>query len=333
MRRILVIITTSFLLFSCSYNGPKILPNVSGASGEIIVVIDKTEWNTEVGNALRNTLAVEEPFLPQRESMFSLANVPEANFSKIFQTHRNIVIVEISPSITEPTIGYQENIWAAPQTMVKISGANGAQVAKIIEENGSKLREMFLLAERSRVIENARKYGDSHSLRTTVLDMFGGAPYFPRGYSMKKASNNSNFIWISNEATYTNQGILIYTIPYIDENSLSLNYLMDQRDLVLKDNVPGPSQGSYMITNRTGPQGIKEVVFNNLNFVEVKGLWDVQNDFMGGPFVCLFLLNKENNTIIALDAFVHAPRYDKRDYLRQVESIIYSFEYKSEDNN
>ena len=329
MRYLLTTIVASLLLVSCEYTGPKILPNISGASGEIIVIIDRNEWDAEIGVALQSVLAAEEPYLPQREPMFNLANLPETNFSRVFQTHRNIVIVDISADIAQPSMGYQENIWAAPQTIVKISGANGAQIAKMIEENGSKLQEIFLLAERNRIIQSSKKYEDNSTLRMTVMDMFGGSPFFPRGYSLMKESKNNNFIWISNESTYINQGVLIYSIPYLDESNLSLEYLINQRDLVLEANVPGPSQGSYMITNRTEPQGIKEVTFGDKTFIEVKGLWDVQNDFMGGPFVCLFLPDKENKTIIALDAFVYAPRYDKRNYIRQVESIIYSFEYKN----
>ena len=32
--------------------------------------------------------------------------------------------------------------------------------------------------------------------------------------------------------------------------------------------------------------------------------------------------------MIMLEAFVYAPKYDKRHYLRQVESVLYSFEWK-----
>lgn len=35
--------------------------------------------------------------------------------------------------------------------------------------------------------------------------------------------------------------------------------------------------------------------------------------------------------IIVLEAFVFAPRYDKRQYLRQVESLLYSFEWKKDE--
>jgi hypothetical protein len=31
-----------------------------------------------------------------------------------------------------------------------------------------------------------------------------------------------------------------------------------------------------------------------------------------------------------VEGFVYAPRYDKRDYIRQVESILYSFDWKED---
>ena len=55
-----------------------------------------------------------------------------------------------------------------------------------------------------------------------------------------------------------------------------------------------------------------------------------QNDYMGGPFVSHSFYSKDGKDIIVLEAFVFAPRYDKRQYLRQVESLLYSFEWDSE---
>ena len=34
--------------------------------------------------------------------------------------------------------------------------------------------------------------------------------------------------------------------------------------------------------------------------------------------------------LIVVEGFVYAPRYDKRDYIRQVESILYSFDWKED---
>ena len=39
----------------------------------------------------------------------------------------------------------------------------------------------------------------------------------------------------------------------------------------------------------------------------------------------------DGKDVIVLEAFVFAPRYDKRQYLRQVESLLYSFEWKNKE--
>ena len=51
---------------------------------------------------------------------------------------------------------------------------------------------------------------------------------------------------------------------------------------------------------------------------------------MGGPFVSHTFYSPDGKDLIVLEAFVHAPRFDKRQYLRQVESILSSFEWKNE---
>ena len=52
-----------------------LLPNVSGKAGEIIVVIDKDNWEGAVGTSIRDLLASDCPYLAQREPLFTLANV------------------------------------------------------------------------------------------------------------------------------------------------------------------------------------------------------------------------------------------------------------------
>ncbi|MBR6246610.1 MAG: DUF4837 family protein, partial [Bacteroidales bacterium] len=60
---------------------------------------------------------------------------------------------------------------------------------------------------------------------------------------------------------------------------------------------------------------------------QTRGFWEVHNDFMGGPFVSHSFYGPDAKEIIVVEAWVYAPRFDKRQYLRQVESVIYSFEW------
>ena len=57
--------------------------------------------------------------------------------------------------------------------------------------------------------------------------------------------------------------------------------------------------------------------------MEMRGLWETENDYMGGPFYHFSYVNAQNKCI-SVDGFVYAPNDTKRDYLRQVEAIVKS---------
>ena len=53
---------------SCGSRSDKpLLPNVSGKAGEVIAVMDRSDWDGNLGSATRDLLAADYPFLPQRE--------------------------------------------------------------------------------------------------------------------------------------------------------------------------------------------------------------------------------------------------------------------------
>ena len=53
---------------------------------------------------------------------------------------------------------------------------------------------------------------------------------------------------------------------------------------------------------------------------------------MGGPFVSLTRIDEMNMQIITIEGFVFAPKYDKRNPLRQLEAMIYSLRLPHEVN-
>lgn len=317
-------IIAGLIIISCN-EAPQLMPTISGKAGEVVVVINKGQWESEPGVALRNLLAQDQPFLPQREPMFSLINVPENAFTSIFKSHRNIIIVNTNPELKKSGIVYQVNVWAAPQIVITISAPDAKQIAQEITNQQEKLLSSLEQAERNRNIQNAIKY-EEKGLRQMVTNMFGGSPFFPKGYSLRKSSDN--FVWISYETTYTNQGIFIYKFPFKDSSDFRLDKIIEMRNKVMQDYVPGPLENTYMTTTLAGtPPAMRWVTYKGMEFAEVKGLWEVQNDFMGGPFVDHIFLDKDKKNIIFLEAFVYAPRFPKRNYMRQVESLLYSFEF------
>ncbi|MCI2122395.1 MAG: DUF4837 family protein [Bacteroidales bacterium] len=313
------------LAVSCKSSG-NYLPNISGKAGEIEVVCTKGNWESDPGIALRSSLGGDFPYLPQSEPYYVLYNVPSDSFTGIFQIHRNIIFISVDSNLKNTKIEFKRNVWATPQAVVYITAPNSDELTKSIILNREKMTNFFDQAERLRLIGNNKKY-EAPEIRTKVASVFGGSPYFPDEYSIKKQTEN--FMWISYETTYTNQGILIYREPYIDSAWAQPPVILKQMNEVLKDEVPGMREGSYMTISKLTP-GYEWVKLGDKSFAEIRGLWEVENDYMGGPFVSHTFLDKDNQYVITMLAFVYAPKYDKRNYLRQVESIIYSFDWTAD---
>lgn len=312
----------------CSCNQKKVrhnlLPNISGKAGEVIVVISKADWEGPVGNELRDSLACDTPYLPQREPLFNLVNVPQSGFTSMFQVHRNIIMMNINSNVTEAGVVYRKDVWARPQTVININAKDQETAIKLIKDNSADIAATLEQAERDRIIANSKKY-EERKLAETVTELVGGSPHFPSGYQLKKKT--SDFIWIGYEIQYVTQGILVYKYPADGEDMMSEDSLIDKTNEMLKENVPGMFDNTYMTISNFSRPSVVYKKYKGLDFAEMRGFWEVYNDYMGGPFVSHSFYSKDGKDIIVLFAFVYAPKYDKRQYLRQVESVIYSFEW------
>ena len=330
LKYIVLALAAAAVLTSCSEEKRKkaLLPNISGKAGEVIVVINKTDWEGAVGNALRDSLACDCPFLPQREPLFNLVNVAPSGFGSMFQVHRNIILINISSSVTEPGVVYRKDVWAAPQTVINVNAVDAETAVSLIAANSADMATTFEQAERDRIIRNTKKY-EELALAPEVSEVFGGSPHFPSGYKLKKKT--SDFVWIEYAIQYVTQGILIYKYPVAEgENMMSLDSILENSNEMLKNNVPGMFEDTYMTISSFARPSIGYMKYKGLDFAEVRGFWEVQNDYMGGPFVSHVFYSRDGKDVIVLQAFVYAPKYDKRQYLRQVESVIYSFEWDKE---
>lgn len=316
------------MLSSCKDGSSKpLLPNVSGKAGEVIVVMNKDDWDGNLGAVTRDLLAADYPFLPQREPLFSVVNVPVAGFADLFKIHRNILIYNIAPDVKKSGVIYVSDKWAYPQCIVQISAPSSDSAATILKENGERVVNAIEQAERDRVIANSKRY-EEPSIPPAVKEMTGGSPHFPTGYKLRKKTED--FLWISDDKQYVTQGVFVYKYPAAASDNFTEANIIAHRNQFLKENVPGMFDNTYMITNELATPSVQFIRFRGRQFAETRGLWEVHGDFMGGPFVSHSFYSRDGKYIIVLDGFVYAPKYDKRQYLRQVESILYSFEWDKE---
>jgi hypothetical protein len=318
------------IITGCKDGGSGIGRNITGKAGELVVVITDTYWEGEPGEQIRDNLAQEHVALPQDEPLFDLINVPPEAFKSIFKTTRNILQVKISTVNDSTGVIMNKDVWASPQSVVIIQARNAEEFKKLFNEGKDKIMGFFLQAEKDRLKMNYDKYYEKAVYNVLDRD-FNFTMNVPPGFQI--ASQKKDFIWLRYETPDISQGIIIYTFPYVSDSTFTVNYLVHVRDSVLKENIPGPAEGSYMVTEKRIDQTFNIREHNGNYASEMRGLWRLVNDYMGGPYISLAELDAANQRVIVAFGYVYAPSKDKRNYLRQVEAMIYSLKLKNQAEN
>ncbi len=192
----------------------------------------------------------------------------------------------------------------------------------LFNEKKEIIKATFDETEKTR-INQAFKAIEEKSTGTEVRKIFNFSMVFPNEF--KIAKKTKNFAWIRQESKEYSQGIMIYTYPYSDKKQLNSQYIIALRNSLTKQYIPGPTDGSYMTTEKEFAPVSKEINFSGLYAVEIRGLWKLIGDFMGGPFINYTFVDEKNNRIIMLDGYLYSPKKPKRDLLKQIEAIIYTY--------
>ncbi len=323
------IILVLLIFVGCNQGKVKrnLLPGVSGNLSEVIIVMNKNLWNESPGSAFQNLLLEDTPGLPQSEPLFNLVNISRKAFSELFWIHRNIILTNISNTIEKPGIKVEYDKWAKPQMVITIVAPNRVSFMKLFDKNAQKILALLLKAEKDRLTDNYIAYSEKSVIKK--LEKKAGVHLtIPKGYTFDLDTNN--FIWISHETPEISQGIFVYYYNYTDTNAFTANSLINKRNKILKMYVAGANDGTYMTTELQVFPNYRSYKLNGNYTAELRGLWKVEGDFMGGPFVSISQLDKKNNRIVTIEGYVYAPKYNKRNYIRQLEAILYSIEFSKQ---
>lgn len=297
---------------------PIILATSSGNINNISVVIDNSMWEGSIGEALRKSLAAPVDGLPQEEPMFSLNQMPPEAFSGFVRKNRLFVKVENGEAgrfkiFTDP--------FAHPQTGVVITGKDSNEIINQINENSEEIIEALRnteIKEKQRRINKSLK--DDKKLKRTL----GVSLKFPTAY--RYALENDDFFWIRKDIPKGNMEILVYAVPLnqIDKDTSVIANIIRMRDSIGEAHIPGPIEGSHMITEEAYAPYLFNSKVDGKFAYETKGTWEVKNAFMAGPFINYAVRDSVNNRYIILEGFTFAPATAKRDNMFELEAILKS---------
>ncbi|MDR2126291.1 MAG: DUF4837 family protein [Prevotellaceae bacterium] len=317
----IAIFLSAIFLFSCKDEN-RILSSSTGKNSEIVVVANSNIWNGNTGATIRKIFTELDTLLPQPEAKFSILNITHRQFSNLLKAHRNVVIVQIEKDKNECEISTKTDLYSSPQTILFITGSDENQIVETLERRANKILDVFEHAELER-IKNGVKTFENSELRKLVENKYGYSIYLPQDYDL--LGDKNEFIWLGLNTTKGTEGVFIYTYPYTDKSQLSLESLTAKRNEILQQYVlldKEPQGSAYMTTTNYIEPSYKTMKINDEFFARIRGLWEIKNDYMGGPFVSYTTVDKAKNIIITFDGFVYAPSRTKRDLLKRIEGII-----------
>ncbi|MCM1033999.1 MAG: DUF4837 family protein [Paludibacter sp.] len=321
------------LLCGCKQQG-RTLPSATGSIYEALIVMDNQAWQGAAGDSVRKYLAADMPCLPQMEPYFTLSQVSPALFDNLFKPTRNILIADINAEkYTKNKIVYAENVFSRPQALCRIQSPSEEAFLACIGEYGNRIQHYFVRQELLRQASFYRSYTNTN-VREAVQKHFGCDILIPSDYQL--VADSADFVWAVNDKGSLRRDILVWSYPYTNPATFSLDYLLAKRDSIMKVHVAGIADGSYAGTEykHIVPQFNEISVQKNAYCAEVRGLWKMYGGAsMGGPFVQHTRLDEINQRIVTAEVFVFAPGQKKRNALRQAEAILYTLRLPQELNN
>jgi hypothetical protein len=305
-----------------------LMPNASGLPYEMLVVMGDEQWERPLGRAVFNVLDTDVPGLPQSERSFRITRVAPSGFnSNMFRIMRNVIKVDIQNIYTQPKLKFARNVYAYPQMVMTLQAPDEASLAQYVEDNAQSILDFFTKAEMNREIENLR---EEHNLEVSRLakEILGVDVWVP--WTINKFKRGEDFLWASTNTGKKDMSIVLYSYPYTDKNTFTLDYFLNKRDSVMKVNIPGGPEGSYMSTQRDFVY-VEDATVQGKYAQVARGLWRVKGDRMGGPFVSHSRVDEVNGRVIVAEAFIYAPESLKRDLMRRMEAALYTLQLPQAD--
>lgn len=329
---VLALAMVMLVLSACNPKGvgPKIDRSLGGTSEILVVTQNEDQWNGIIGDTIQAYFLQPQYGLPQPEAMKKLAHIDVSGFNDMFKKHKCLLIVEINPDLEKTVVETGENVWAAPQRVIKVIAPSRTAWCQTFNDQKEAYKLMYDQVERERILSILRPSNDAN-LTKRIKEKMGFEMTIPSGYYIAK--NEPDFMWIRKELEKSSYGIFIYTTPYRDTIQLEWNSLVTVRDRMMRQYVPGPSDGSFMTTEK---EFTPPVVNYTSNFptgfaAEMYGMWCLVGDFMAGPFISYTFPDNRTGNLVTVEGYVYYPNHDKRDDVLQLQSLIYSIRMPAEE--
>ncbi len=321
------------------------LPSAFGKANKLTVIADSSWWYAALGDSVDFTFGAPFLILPSPEPLYDLNQFSwkllEDNPSRkelrsyLIISHRGLAGSPLDdfmrkdlgdsllPNESSYTVKVLRNRWALGQFLVYIYGQDEAAVYEAINKFGpsiiSKLRDHDEPILESQTFA-ARENG---TLTKKVRDFTGASFRIPGEYVFALESDST--MWLRKELKDMSLGLLFRKIPYEDQDQFTkegFRALHDRMSVIVSSPQPEPTH--MVIDDSYLPLFLTNMTVDDQYALEVRGLWTMYNDVMGGPFISYLIQSPDKHSLILATGFIYGPGKKKREWMQQLELVLQS---------
>lgn len=338
------------IFFSCGESDKKsksreLLPRASLVPHELLVVMDSSQWNGVLGEAIRDVFTEPLAGLPQEEPQFKISYVAPHNLKGFLRRYPNILFAftldkksrstqmlqsmfsgKSLEQIQEDPQRYmlaRKDEFAKGQEVMYLFGNSEDQLTNKIYANKQALLDYFQDVERKRYMRDFANIKANRPLSQRLSRKYGFSFNLPAGYEIAK--EDENFVWIRLLDSKVDKSVWATWKPYTNQEIFKTENLLRFRNSVARNYIWGSDTTTYMRLEEQIPVVSREVNFNGRFAIETRGLWRLEKMAMGGPFISYTFVDKSTNRIYYIEGFTYAPGQDKREAVSELEAILWSF--------
>ena len=293
-----------FLIFICVFvsckNTSKTLPNSSGAFSEVVFVVNDALWDRVAGDIVKEVFESEIPGLGKPESSFKVIQINNSEFSSLFKTHKQIVI------ISKDSSSISDEKWAKNQIVAHIKFTGNTEVFK---SDCLNIYPVFYDNELKYIRDGISKKIESN-YSNYIKQIFNIDLLIPLEYTLSLDTNNILLFSYNPPKKEEIKHVLIFSIS---NSSINLvDSIFTQTDKLFELNLKGSRSDSYV--------KIEPNYSPILDKGSYRVLWKLNNGFMGGPAIIkpYFI----NDKVVVVASVIFAPHSSKRKYIKEIEAIL-----------
>ena len=332
MRKIQLLSTSLAILIILS-NCARPKEEAIGYDDVITVLCDDSNWEACEPILAKTFGKIYQT--PPTETLYQFRRIDAADLnSKIF--NKNILILtrlESTSSITpqvrsmlpDTTLKnirknprgyfYQKDPYASGQALIVVVANSVADLRSRLEVNQDKL---FNFVEKTMFERNTAfvyRSGEQFELAESYFDQYGFYLRMMHDYVEIENSPQKKMIWLGRDFPYR---WLVVSWENANEKTLE-----SQLDALLKSTF-----GSRLSSVTLNPDYLRaeQIWFKQSSTIKYYGLWQSKEEVKGGPFIAYGFYEPVKDRIYLVSGIVHAPDKAKLPYIRQMETIIRTFD-------